>query len=334
FFKGKHKGKITSEVKKRFNILKIKKKSSVIIKFLEKFKDPLIGLLLVSCLISLCLSQFSDAFSIAMVLNLCNNFGQCRIYYRVFNNHKAVFIVVTVGFAQEYKSEKSLKLLERLVPYTCSCLRNAQKIKLDAAELVPGDIICLNMGDRVPADLRLIEAYDLEVDESSLTGEADAVHKNSHVVKIPDGKTLRRNLDLNERTNIVYMGTLIRNGTGRGVVVSIGEETEIGKVFAIMQDVEEKKSPLQVKMDELGVALTKMSFAIIAVICLLGFIQGKNYLELFTIAVSLAVAAIPEGLPIVVTVTLALGVLRMAKRKAIIRRMPAVEALGSLILIS
>jgi Ca2+-transporting ATPase len=174
----------------------------------------------------------------------------------------------------------------------------------------------------------------LEVDESSLTGEADAVHKNSHVVKIPDGKTLRRNLDLNERTNIVYMGTLIRNGTGRGVVVSIGEETEIGKVFAIMQDVEEKKSPLQVKMDELGVALTKMSFAIIAVICLLGFIQGKNYLELFTIAVSLAVAAIPEGLPIVVTVTLALGVLRMAKRKAIIRRMPAVEALGSLILIS
>lgn len=162
------------------------------------------------------------------------------------------------------------------------------------------------------------------MDESSLTGENVACRKHNQTLE-----TAESDLPLAERKNIGFMGTLIRNGHATGVVIATGKETEFGVVFNMMKEVETRKTPLQAKMDELGKQLSVLSFGIIGVIMLLGVVQGRQWLEMFTIGVSLAVAAIPEGLPIVVTVTLALGVLRMSKRHVIIRKLPSVESLGS-----
>lgn len=194
---------------------------------------------------------------------------------------------------------------------------------IQAKELVPGDVVCLHTGDRISADVRLITATNLQVDESSLTGETVLCHKNAeplvHVGKDPS---------ISEQENIVHMGTLVCTGHARGVVVATGLKTEFGKTFADMKDVEARKTPLQLQMDELGKQLSMISFAVIGVIGLVGVFQGKQLLEMFTIGVSLAVAAIPEGLPICVTVTLALGVMRMSSKNAIVKKLPAVEALG------
>uniref|UniRef100_A0A8C5IKS7 Calcium-transporting ATPase n=1 Tax=Junco hyemalis TaxID=40217 RepID=A0A8C5IKS7_JUNHY len=258
---------------------------------------------------------------------------------------QAVLIVVTVAFIQEYRSEKSLEELNKLVPPECNCLREGKLQHLLARELVPGDIIYLSVGDRVPADLRLIEVNsagnqpgwqslvltvpeihllnqvtDLLVDESSFTGEAEPCNKTEGVL-LEAG-------DITTLSNVVFMGTLVRYGKGKGVVIGTGENSQFGEVFKMMQAEETPKTPLQKSMDRLGKQLTLFSFGIIGLIMLIGWLQGKHLLSMFTIGVSLAVAAIPEGLPIVVTVTLVLGVLRMAKKKVIVKKLPIVETLG------
>ncbi|GAB0089468.1 Calcium-transporting ATPase type 2C member 1 [Sergentomyia squamirostris] len=194
-----------------------------------------------------------------------------------------------------------------------------------ARELVPGDIVYLNVGDRVPADVRIYEAIDLSIDESSFTGETEPAKKTADVV-LHHGH--HHNKDHTNMKNIVFMGTLVRCGSGKGIVVSTGEKSEFGEVFKMMQAEEAPKTPLQKSMDILGAQLSFYSFCIIGVIMLLGWLQGKALTEMFNISVSLAVAAIPEGLPIVVTVTLALGVMRMAKRSCIVKKLPTVETLG------
>ncbi|KAM9268853.1 calcium-transporting ATPase type 2C member 2 [Cariama cristata] len=267
-------------------------------KYLDQFKNPLILLLLASALVSVITKEYEDAVSIAM----------------------AVLIVVTVAFIQEYRSEKSLEELNKLVPPECNCLREGKLQHLLARELVPGDIIYLSVGDRVPADLRLIEVTDLLVDESSFTGEAEPCNKtDSALLEAGDITTL---------SNVVFMGTLVRYGKGKGVVIGTGENSQFGEVFKMMQAEETPKTPLQKSMDRLGKQLTLFSFGIIGLIMLIGWLQGKHLLSMFTIGVSLAVAAIPEGLPIVVTVTLVLGVLRMAKKRVIVKKLPIVETLG------
>ncbi|KAF1405091.1 Calcium-transporting ATPase type 2C member 2, partial [Spheniscus humboldti] len=266
-------------------------------KYLDQFKNPLILLLLASALVSVITKEFEDAASIAM----------------------AVLIVVTVAFIQEYRSEKSLEELNKLVPPECHCLREGKLQHLLARELVPGDIIYLSVGDRVPADLRLIEVTDLLVDESSFTGEAEPCNKT-------DGVLLEAG-DITTLSNVVFMGTLVRYGKGKGVVIGTGENSQFGEVFKMMQAEETPKTPLQKSMDRLGKQLTLFSFGIIGLIMLLGWLQGKHLLSMFTIGVSLAVAAIPEGLPIVVTVTLVLGILRMAKKRVIVKKLPIVETL-------
>ncbi|KAF1637467.1 Calcium-transporting ATPase type 2C member 2, partial [Eudyptes filholi] len=266
-------------------------------KYLDQFKNPLILLLLASALVSVITKEFEDAASIAM----------------------AVLIVVTVAFIQEYRSEKSLEELNKLVPPECNCLREGKLQHLLARELVPGDIIYLSVGDRVPADLRLIEVTDLLVDESSFTGEAEPCNKT-------DGVLLEAG-DITTLSNVVFMGTLVRYGKGKGVVIGTGENSQFGEVFKMMQAEETPKTPLQKSMDRLGKQLTLFSFGIIGLIMLLGWLQGKHLLSMFTIGVSLAVAAIPEGLPIVVTVTLVLGILRMAKKRVIVKKLPIVETL-------
>ncbi|XP_065315765.1 calcium-transporting ATPase type 2C member 1-like isoform X2 [Gordionus sp. m RMFG-2023] len=302
-------------------------------KFLEQFKNPLILLLLCSALVSVCMSQFDDAVSIAL----------------------AVIIVSTVAFVQEYRSEKSLEELSKLLPDYCTCLRSYTKVhsstfpstengpevitlRIPARELVPGDLVMLMAGDRIPADLRLVKVRDLRVDESGFTGEAHPVKKISDVVNNQnihleveseaDSQYHASDFSHVHMKNIGFMGTLVRSGKGMGIVIGTGERTEFGEIFKLMKAELVPKTPLQRSMDRLGKQLSFYSIIIISLIIVLGYIRGRALLEMFTIGVSLAVAAIPEGLPIVVTVTLALGVLRMSKKKVIVKKLPTVETLG------
>lgn len=299
----------------------------------------------------------------------------------------AVTIVVSVGFVQEYRSEKSIEALNHLVPNHAHLVRKqapkatpgsrspnwpgtpdlpegpgtatpeeevmeATSSKVMAAQLVPGDLVLFTTGDRIPADIRVTKAADLTIDVSNLTGENEPVRVTANTrprralgvpsygnaslqlpqpsFGAPDGHSAgstRR--DHEGPQNIAYMGTLVKSGHGQGVVFATGGETHFGTIATSVSGTESPRSPLQISMDDLGSQLSKASFVIIGLISLIGWFQGKKLLEIFTISISLAVAAIPEGLPIIVTVTLALGVHRMAKHNAIVRRMPKVETLGS-----
>lgn len=264
-----------------------------------QFKDPLIGLLLASAFASLLVQQYDDAISITL----------------------AVIIVSTVAFIQEYRSEQSLAALTKLIPPQCHCLRNGKTVMVEARELVPGDVVVMSPGDRVPADCRIIASTEMLVDESSLTGESCLVTKKAEVPAV--------SINPEEwKACVLFMGTTLNNGHGRALVVATGMHTEFGRTFQDMKNVEKRKTPLQVSMDELGQRLSFISFGVIGVIAAIGLLRGQSLLGMFTIGVSLAVAAIPEGLPICVTVTLALGVMRMASRAAIVKKLPAVEALG------
>lgn len=297
--------------------------------FVDQLKEPLILMLLFSAGISLFLGNAADAISIALALG----------------------IVSLVAAVQEYRSEKALEKLADLVPHTCTVLRDGRaRDRFPARELVVGDLIILSTGDRVPADVRLVDGVETSVDESSLTGENGPVDKTGMALTVlggggvvgapsPSGKGGGRSSSssssrspppppLTEQRNILFMGTLVVSGRGRGLVVAVGERTEFGKVAKELGAVESRKSPLQVKIDELGRILAYASSAGIALMALAGYLLGRPFLETVTVAVSLAVAAIPEGLPICVTVTLALGVLRMARHNAIVKKLTAVETLG------
>lgn len=302
----------------------------------------------------------------------------------------AVTIVVSVGFIQEYRSEKSIEALSHLVPNHAHLIRGelkpavprapswpppngealereglmdstsnadaeakqeATSSKVMAAQLVPGDLVLFTTGDRIPADIRVTQAADLSIDESNLTGEnepvrvtAEAKSRNPYLFRSssrnlepPDARS-NTSLDSDSAgadgdpsgtTNIAFMGTLVRSGYGQGIVYATGGKTHFGTIAASVSETESPRTPLQLNMDALGSQLSQVSFVIIGVISLVGWFQGKKLLEIFTISISLAVAAIPEGLPIIVTVTLALGVHRMARYNAIVRKMPSVETLGS-----
>lgn len=228
----------------------------------------------------------------------------------------------TVGFVQEYRTERSLEALNKLAPPKCRVLRDGKSFERLASELVPGDIVELQLGDRVPADLLLFESVGLEIDESMMTGENEAKGKTAlHLGVWPTREQ--------EALHTAYMGTLVKSGKAVGVVVATGPETELGRLFRLVEQTEDKRSPLQVSLDGLGHQLTLYSGIIIVLISLGGLLQGRPLIEIFTVAVSLAVAAIPEGLPVVATITLALGVLRLARRQVIVRKLPAVEALGA-----
>ncbi|KAJ1434018.1 hypothetical protein B484DRAFT_3792 [Ochromonadaceae sp. CCMP2298] len=283
------------------NKLEEEEEEHIVMRFIGQFKDPLIMLLLGSAALSIIVGQYEDAMSIAA----------------------AVMIVGSVAFYQEYKSEQSLAALNTLVPPRCNVMRGGITKNILAEELVPGDVIVLSSGDRVPADARVLQCSSLCLDESCLTGETDPKEKNSD--PLPD---IGDDTDISDISNILFMSTLVCAGHGTAVVVGTGVETEFGKTFQEMKGIESRRSPLQIKMDELGKKLSVFSLGIIVCIGIIGVMQGKSFMSMFNIGVSLAVAAIPEGLPICVTVTLALGVMRMAKKNAIVKKLPAVEALG------
>lgn len=337
------------------------------LRFLKQFQEPLIVLLLVSAGASLLVGNMDDSVSITV----------------------AVTIVVSVGFIQEYRSEKSIEALNHLVPNHAHLIRRqapnsspgartpnwpadktpdstpgtvtpqedvleATSTKVMATQLVPGDLVLFTTGDRIPADIRVTKATDLTIDASNLTGENEPVRVTANTrprraagvpslgsatLQLPQpslggasnghGAEHAKGVDHDGLHNIAYMGTLVKSGHGQGIVFATGGDTHFGTIATSVSGTESPRSPLQLSMDELGSQLSKMSFVIIGVISLLGWFQGKKLLEIFTISISLAVAAIPEGLPIIVTVTLALGVHRMARHNAIVRRMPKVETLGS-----
>ncbi|CAI5760347.1 unnamed protein product [Candida verbasci] len=284
------------------NELEKDQEESLLFKFISSFyQDPLILLLIGSAIISFWMGNKDDAISITL----------------------AILIVVSVGFVQEYRSEKSLEALNKLVPAEAKLTRNGSTSTVLASTLVPGDLVHFSQGDRIPADIRLIEAVYLTIDESNLTGENRPVKKTTTTIME------EKEPPVNERNNIAYLGTLVRDGHGSGLVIATGAQTIFGGVFEMMSEIEKPKTPLQQAMDKLGKDLSVFSFIIIGIICLIGIFQGRSWLDMFQISVSLAVAAIPEGLPIIVTVTLALGVLRMARQKAIVKRLPSVETLGS-----
>ena len=246
----------------------------------------------------------------------------------VGQNKDALMIVVVVsfntilGFAQEFKAEKTLASLKKLVPQVARVRRSGNQMDIPASELVRGDIVLLEAGTRVPADCRLLQAESLEADESSLTGES-APAKKEHRAVFPQTQPLA------ERSNMLFMNTTITRGRAEAVVTSTGRLTEIGKVAQMIGSIELPRTPLQQQLDGLGKRLAFVSLIIVGIISALDYFRAVPPIRIAMNAISLAVASIPEGLPAVVTVTLALGILKMARKKAVVKRLAAVETLGS-----
>ena len=300
----------SKEAKKRLNdygpnIILDKKKKSWILRFLKQFNDTMIIILLV----------------VALLL----------YFYGLFYSHEytdtivilfVVFINTIVGFIQEEKAALILKDLKKYETSTCKVKRDDQIIVINTKELVPGDIIYLESGETVPADIRILLGENLKVDESTLTGESIPVQKSA--------TTLKENLIIQEQKNMLFLGTSITNGKCTGIVVSTGKNTEIGKIALSLNKIDEIETPLQLKIKELSKKITFIVFIILIFIFILALINKYTILEIIMLCSSLAVAAIPEGLPTVITITLSVGISNLAKKKTVVKQMQAVETLGAI----
>lgn len=233
-----------------------------------------------------------------------------------------VVLNAVLGVVQESRAEEALAALKKMAAPEAHVLRDGRRVTLPARELVPGDIVFLEAGNYIPADVRLLEAVNLRVEEAALTGESVAVEKNATLVLDDD-------IPLGDRKNTAFLGTVVSYGRGRGVVTSTGMHTQLGMIAAMLQAVEEEETPLQRRLDQLGKTLGWACLVICAMVFVAGWLQGGDPLELFMVAVSLAIAAVPEGLPAIVTISLALGMREMIRRHALIRRLSSVETLGS-----
>ena len=289
---------------KGFNELATKKKKSLIVKFLEQFKDFMIIVLIIAAIVS-------GAVGIAQGEGITDTIIILVV----------VIVNAIIGVAQENKAEKSLEALQKLSAHASKVIRNGNLIVVPSRELVPGDIVVLDTGDFVPADLRIIEAVNLKSQESALTGESVPVEKITELISNEVG--------IGDRTNMLFSSSLITYGRGKGIVVETGMNTEVGKIAEIINSSEETTTPLQEKLNKLGKTLGIAALVICVIIFIIGWIYGKEPIHMFMTAVSLAVAAIPEGLAAVSTIVLAIGVQRMVKKNAIVKKLPAVETLGS-----
>jgi len=299
------------------NELKEMKKESALEKFLGQFKNTLIIILIISAIIAAFLGEIVDALAIIVI----------------------VILNAVLGFVQDYRTEKALEALRKLAAPHARVMRDGNEVRIPARELVPGDILLIESGDKLAADARVIHAIDIRADESSLTGESTPVEKES--------APLRRDAQLSERKNMLFMGTAVAYGRGTAVVTETGMNTQMGKIAEIIQETEEELTPLQKRLEKFGGQLGIGILIICGIVFiseilespeltgfilsmkLIEFLGSQRLIELFLISVSLAVAAIPEGLPAIITITLALGVQRMVKRNSITRKLHAVETLGS-----
>lgn len=282
-----------------WNELQEGERISPILLFLNQFKDFMMLVLMGATLISGFLGEYLDAVTIIAII--------------ILNG--------VLGFIQEFRAERSLRALKELSAPHANVLRQGVVKNIPARELVPGDIVLLESGDRIPADIRWLSTNSLDVEESALTGESHPVGKHAGVLSESD-------VPLGDQKNIGFMGTMITRGTGRGIVIRTGMDTEMGKIADLIQNTEVQETPLQRRLEQLGKILIYMALGLTVVVVLLGILQGQPANSMFFAGVSLAVAAIPEGLPAIVTIALALGVQRMIKRKAIVRKLPSVETLG------
>ena len=233
-----------------------------------------------------------------------------------------VILFVALGFLQEYKAEKAMAALKKMAVPLVNVFRNSKIEEIKATQLVPGDIVILGTGNIVPADARIIESANLRIQESALTGESEPVEKTTVVLK-------KDELPIGDRKNMAYMGTVVTYGRGKAIITETGMKTELGKIAALIQTVKTSLTPLQKQLDGVGKLLAVAGVAAAVIIMAIGFLMGGSFEEMLLTAVSVAVAVVPEGLPAVVTITLALGAQRMLKRHALIRKLPAVETLGS-----
>ncbi|MBI3740105.1 MAG: cation-translocating P-type ATPase [Chloroflexi bacterium] len=268
---------------------------------IEQFKNVLIIILIIATLISALIGDsIVEAIAIAVI----------------------VLFAVILGFIQEYRAERAIEALREMAAPTATVIRDDEELEIAARELVPGDIILLRAGDKIPADVRLLEAINLQVEESALTGESVPVEK--HTDSLSNG-----DIGIADRKNMAYAGTLVTYGRGRAVIVGTGMHTEFGKIARMLQNVESSRTPLQENLDKVGSQLARGAFVVVGLVVVLGVLRGQPLVEMFIFGVALAVAVVPEALPAVVTISLALGVQRMVERHALVRRLPAVETLGS-----
>ncbi len=265
----------------------------------EQFKNVLVIILLIATVLSGFLGHEVEAITIAVI----------------------VLLAVVLGFVQEFRAEKAMEALKSMAAPTANVIRGGEQIKIPANELVIGDIILLAAGDRVPADARIIEQANLRTDEASLTGESLPSEKDVAVIANPEAAT-------GDRKNMVYGGTSVAHGRGKAVVTGTGMQTEFGKIAAMLSDVKTEQTPLQQNLDRVGKTLAKMALGVVVVISIIGWYRGESLIEIVIFGIALAVAVVPEALPAVVTISLAIGVQRMVRRHALIRRLPAVETLG------
>ncbi len=294
------------QVKYGKNTLKEKKRKSFLARFFEQFSDFMVIILLVAAAISFVTSTIEgnkDYIDSIIIL----------------------FIVIlnsVVGVVQESKAEKAIDALKKLSSPKAAVIRAGKKVILPSEELVPGDILLLNRGDLVPADARLIESFNLKAEEASLTGESIAVEKDANAI-------FPANAALGERRNMVFSTSVVTVGHGKAVVVETGMRTQVGKIAGMLSEESPSQTPLQAKLDKTGKVLGVGAMIICAIIFVLGIIEKVPPLEMFMISISLAVAAIPEGLPAVVTIVLAMGVRKLAANRAVVKKLPAVETLGN-----
>jgi Ca2+-transporting ATPase len=281
------------------NELSEAKRISPITLLLNQFKDFMVLVLMGATLVSGLLGEYLDAVTIVAII--------------VLN--------AILGFVQEFRAERSLRALKQLSAPLAKVLRSGQEVHLPAKQLVPGDIIVVESGDRIPADVRWLETSSLDVEESALTGESVPVSKHCRPIASDD-------VPLGDQRNMGFMGTMVTRGTAKGIVIRTGMDTEMGKIADLIQSTEEQETPLQHRLEQLGKILIFVALGLTVMVVVAGILHGQPAVGMFLAGVSLAVAAIPEGLPAIVTIALALGVQRMIKRKAIVRKLPSVETLG------
>ncbi len=296
-------GLSSEEVQRRLqefgpNELKKEKRKSPFKLFLEQFTDILIIILLIATALSFAVGEAYDGIVIIAIVMAC----------------------AVLGFTQEYKAEKALEALKKMTAPTATVLRDGKELELQTRDVVPGDVILLYTGDKVPADARLIEAINMKTDEAPLTGESTPVNKNV--------KPLPEETIVSDRRNVVFTGTVVVYGRGKAVVTSTSMDTEFGKIARMVQVTEEEETPLEKRMGHVGKWIGFLSIAVCAVVAIFGIYKGRGILDMVLWAISLAVAAVPEALPAVVTGALAVGMYRMARENCIVRRLPAVETLG------
>jgi Ca2+-transporting ATPase len=271
----------------------------------DQFRETMVIVLMIAAAISVLISDWKDAVAILAI----------------------VILNAVLGFVQEYRAEQAMAALKRMSAPIVKVRRDGHVAEVPSQQLVPGDVVLLEVGDAIPADARLVEVVNLRVQEASLTGES-----------VPVGKTVEAKLDdempLGDRNNMVYMGTLVTYGRGSAVVVGTGMNTELGHIADLIQKVETEQTPLQRRMGQLGKSLAIAALAIVGIVFVLGLLRNEDLVEMFLTAVAMAVAAVPEGLPAVVTISLALGAQRMLRRHTLIRKLPAVETLGSVTVIA